>query len=222
MAERSYFYRKSPSEGATSLRKWLGGTVWWERRCPQGAYHFCPHGHTPGSKPAVNPLTSSSSARVPKALSGLHMGSLIGLQIPHIPTTPHPVPIAETMTTRGVKALYLGGESIRFMYYCSVWTGGALLISQVQIESVRGHPLTKVQPSWSPQKTLPCLLIKTLKCKCINQKWCVPVLIMTYPVFLKIKTFNNLNMWVQTIFHSFMALKPSVIPKKKWKLMRYF
>lgn len=55
---------------------------------------------------------------------------------------------------------------------------------------------------------------------------CVPVLIMTYPVFLKIKkykkTFNNLNMWVQTIFHSFMALKPSVIPQKKWKLMRYF
>lgn len=40
-----------------------------------------------GSKPAVNPLTSSSSARVPKALSGLHMGSLIGLQIPHNTTS---------------------------------------------------------------------------------------------------------------------------------------
>lgn len=47
---------------------------------------------------------------------------------------------------------------------------------------------------------------------------CAPVLIMTYPVFFKKKTkqtpFSSLNMWVQTIFHSFMALKPSVIPKK--------
>lgn len=55
---------------------------------------------------------------------------------------------------------------------------------------------------------------------------CVPVLIMTYPVFLKIKkykkTFNNLNMWVQTIFHSFMALKPSVIPKKKMEANALF
>lgn len=53
-----------------------------------------------GSRPAVNPLTSSSSARVPKALSGLRMGRLIGLQIPHIPTATHPVPIKDTLTSR--------------------------------------------------------------------------------------------------------------------------
>lgn len=38
-----------------------------------------------GSRTAVNPLTSSSSAPVPSALSGPRMWMVIGLQIPHIP-----------------------------------------------------------------------------------------------------------------------------------------
>lgn len=41
----------------------------------------------------------------------------------------------------------------------------------------------------------------------------VAVQITTYSVFLSLP-FSNQIMWVQTIFHSFVALKPPAIPKK--------
>lgn len=44
-----------------------------------------------GSEPAINPPASSSSAHVPKALSG--SGSVMGLQTPQKPTPPHPVAV---------------------------------------------------------------------------------------------------------------------------------
>lgn len=89
-----------PPERAASFRKWLGGNVWQEHQHPWGAYHFCPHGPMLHRKRvAVNPLTSSSSASVLKALSGRRMGRLIGLLILRIHATPHPVPI-KAMTSR--------------------------------------------------------------------------------------------------------------------------